>query len=148
MMNRFRGKVVFANLLQRNVVTLASPTITSSLESGSSTARLYSVTVVVPPTAGINSTGLRVSTVWRYYMSGDSDGFLPAASANFTFSTQGAQGGIFPDSTINVSRGFIVTNSTGHAIVAFSASTAVSTNFFNLIRPDGQRVASVSMALT
>lgn len=148
MMNRHRGKVVFENLLHRNIVTLANPTVTSSLESGSTTARLYSVTVVVPVTHGLGSTGLRVSTVWRYYMSGDSDGFLPAASANFTFSTQGAQGGIFPDSTINVSRGFIVTNSTGHAIVAFTASTAVSTNFFNLVRPDGQRVASVTMALT
>jgi len=147
-LDRVRGKISVAGLQYRNLVTLASPTITSSLESGTTTARLYNVTVVVPNDAGIGSTGNRRSTIWPYYMSTDSDGLLPIASGQFTGATNGAQGGVIPDSTINYSRGRIITNSTGHAIAIFTSTTgAASTSYIHLVRPDGQ-LAGVAIAIT
>lgn len=145
-MDRYRGKEVYANFQYRNMVTLAAPTVTSSADALSTSGDAWAVTVVVPADAGIGSTGNRRPTVWPFYMSTDSDGLLRVASANFLGSSNGTVGGVILDSTLAFTQGKIVTNSTGHAIVMFTHSTlAGTTSYFNLVRPDGQRVAVVSL---
>ncbi len=146
MLERIRGKVSVGNLQYRNLVSLASPAVTSSLESGTTTARLYNVTLIAPADAGIGSTGNRRATVWPFYMSTDSDGLLGISSAQFTGASNGSQGGVILDSTIGFTRGKFITNSTGHAIAIFSSATsAASTSYLHVLRPDGQRVASVQI---
>ena len=148
--DRYRGKEVHANFQYRNIVTLASPAVTSSADAVSTSGDTWTVTVIVPNDAGIGSTGNRRPTIWPFYMSSDSDGLLRAASANFIGASNGAAGGVIVDSTINFGQGRILTNSTGHAVAVFTASTgAGTTNFFHLLRPDGQRAgASVTITTT
>lgn len=152
MENRFRGKNFFANQHHRNVVFIPTPVVTSSLESGTTTARLYSVTLVVPNDVGVGSTGNRRATVWPFYMTTDSDGYFPTASANLTASSQGSTvigGSIIPNSTLNFSRGILITNSTGHVIAAFTASTgALTTSYIQLVKPDGTKLPAVALTLT
>lgn len=149
MENRFRHRNAFANLIFRNRAFVATPAVTSSLQSGSTSARLYSVTLIAPNDVGITSTGGRRSTIWPFWMSTDSDGLLPMITADLTASTNGAQGGVVLGSTLNFSRGHFVTNATGHCIAAFTASTAaLSTSFINVLMPDGTKLPGVSLTLT
>ncbi len=146
MQERIRGKVSIGNLQYRNLVSLASPAVTSSLESGTTTARLYNVTLIAPADAGIGSTGNRKSTLWPFYMSSDSDGLVALTGAQFTGATNGAQGAVVLGSTLNFTRGWLRTNSTGHAIAIFTSATgAASTSYLHVFRPDGQQVASVQI---
>ena len=147
--DRYRGKEVHANFQYRNIVTLAAPAVTSSADAASTSGDTWTVTVIVPADSGIGSTGNRRATVWDFYMTTDTDGLLPVASANFIGATNGAVGGVIPSSTLNFTHGKIITNSTGHAVAVFTASTgAGTTNQFHLVRPDGQRVASVTITTT
>ncbi len=139
MLERIRGKISVGNLQYRSEVALAKPVVTSSLQSGTTTARLYALTVVVPADAGIGATGDRKSTIWPFILTTDSDGLLPISSAQFTGATNGAQGAVRIDSTLNYSAGRFITNSTGHAIAIFTSATgAASTSYLKLIGPDGQ----------
>lgn len=147
--DRYRGKEVYGNFQYRNIVTLAAPTVTSTADAVAGGGRPWVVTVIVPSDAGIGSTGDRRATVWPFYMTSDTAGLLRVASANFIGASNGTVGGVIVDSTLNYSVGKIVTNSTGHGIAIFTGSTgAGTTNHVHLVRPDGQRVATVTITTT
>jgi hypothetical protein len=153
-MERFTGRTIVANVHQRNVITAARPVVTSSLLTPDTAGAgdIYHVTVVVPSGIGAGATGVYRPTVWQYYISTDTDGFLPVASAIFSAAAQGSTtvgGGVFPSSTLNFTRGHLVTNSTGHVIANFTATTGTgTTQYLHLVCPDGQRVAAVTVTIT
>jgi hypothetical protein len=153
-MERFRGRNSVGNVHYKNVISAARPVVTSSLLTPDTAGAgdIYHVTVVVPSGIGAGATGVYRPTVWQYYMSTDTDGFIPTASAIFSAAAQGSTvtgGGVFPSSTLNFTRGLLVTNSTGHVIANFTATTGTgTTQYLHLVTRDGQRVAAVQIIIT